>query len=120
MKEKDRTSQCHQSTSSSPISVQLRGFQHYLNASGPSEDLLMSEEASEGKFQGRIVIILSLRELEILVDVEVGRDGGMGQAIQDEEQWVLFVQALVDFRPGMSLRPKEGVIVVPSVFLSCL
>jgi hypothetical protein len=78
VKAKDRTSQCHQSTSSSPFSVQLlRSFQHYLNASGPFEDLLMSEEASKGRFQEKIKTILSLWELEIL-DVEVGRDDGMG------------------------------------------
>ena len=77
MKGKDRTSQCHQSTSSSPFSVQLRNFQHYLNASGPFEDLLMSEAASRGKFQEKITIILSLWELEIL-NVEVGKDDGMG------------------------------------------
>ena len=78
MKVKDRTSQCHQSTSSSPFSVQLlRNFQHYLNASGPFEDPLMSEEASKGNFPEKTTIILSLWELEIL-DVEVGKDDGMG------------------------------------------
>ena len=67
MKVKDRTSQCHQSTSSSPSSVQLlRNFQHYLNASGLFEDLLMSEEASMGRFQEKTTIIQSLWELEIL------------------------------------------------------
>jgi hypothetical protein len=37
----------------------------------------MSEEASKGRFQEKIKTILSLWELEIL-DVEVGRDDGMG------------------------------------------
>jgi hypothetical protein len=77
MKVKDRTSQCHQSISSSPFSVQLlRSFQHYLNASSPFEDLLMSGEASKGKLQGKTKIIPWLWELEIL-DVEVGRHDGM-------------------------------------------
>ena len=80
MKEKDRTFQYRQSTSSSPSSVQSRGFQHYLNASAPFEDLLMSEGASKGKFQDKITIIQSRWGLEIL-DAEViwaGRDDGMG------------------------------------------
>ena len=77
MKVKDRTSLCHQSTSSSPFSVQLQSFQHYLNASGLFEDPLMSEEASKGKFQEKITIIPSLWELETL-NAEVGRDDGMG------------------------------------------
>lgn len=78
MKVKDRMSQCHQSTSSSPFSVQLLlSFQHYLNASGPFEDLLMSEEAWKESSQGKTTIILWLWELEIL-DVEGGRHDGMG------------------------------------------
>ena len=76
MKVKDHTSQCHQSTSSSPFSVQLLlSFRHYLNASGPFEDLLMSEEASKGRFQEKTTIIQLLWESEIL---NVRRDDEMG------------------------------------------